>query len=115
MTKYLLSTGASTTKVEKYILDLFRVYFNIYPGDIPNSNIGFNLVLTDTKKDELLEELRGRVDNLIIRIRDRFLGSLNITIENLALISETRARLEISVNDYSDILDIDIYNNNNNI
>ena len=45
MKRYLLSTGASTTEIEKYVLDLFKLYIQIYPGDIPGSNIGFNFIL----------------------------------------------------------------------
>ena len=63
MTKYLLSTGKSTTQVEKYILDLFKLNLKIWPGDIPGlPKVGFDFILTDTKKDEVVDEVRYRVD-----------------------------------------------------
>ena len=44
MTKYLLSTGESTTRIERYILDLFKLNLQIYPGDIPGSKLGFEFL-----------------------------------------------------------------------
>ena len=33
--KYLLSTGQTTHKIEEYIMDLLDLYIKINPGDIP--------------------------------------------------------------------------------
>jgi hypothetical protein len=73
MTKYLLSTGKSTTQVEKYILDLFKLNLKIWPGDIPGlPKVGFDFILTDTKKDEVVDEVRYRVRTLVDRLKERF-------------------------------------------
>ena len=100
MTKYLLSTGDSTTKVEYYIIDLFKIYLNVYSRDIPNSSIGFNFILTNTKKDELLDEIKGRIDNLINVIKSKVSSDFyKISLQELSLIDETKARLIINVNE----------------
>ncbi len=112
MKKYLLSTGESTTKIEKYILDLFRLHINIWPNDIPGrSDIGFNFILTDTKKDELVSEIRSRVRELVEKIEKKFNSIRNISIEvkEIDLIDEERARVVIEVNDYGEEIEVNLY------
>ena len=97
--KYLLSNGSSTSRVEYYIIDLFKLYLNIYPNDIPNSpNIGFDFILTDVKKDELVRNVRNRVEILVNKIKDRFTKTLSIEIESIEIIDETKVKLVINVN-----------------
>lgn len=108
--KYLLSTGLSTDKFEYYIIDLFKLYLTIYPKDIPFSpNIGFNFSLTNIKKDELLDEVKNRVNSLIDSIKNKFKKTLTITIKSLDLIDETKIKLIIDVNKVeSDEIMVDI-------
>ena len=97
--KYLLSDGSSTSRVEYYIIDLFKLYLNIYPNDIPNSpNIGFDFILTDVKKDELVRNVRNRVEILVNKIKDKFTKTLSINIESIEIIDETKVKLVINVN-----------------
>ena len=97
--KYLLSNGSSTSRVEYYIIDLFKLYLNIYPNDIPNSpNIGFDFILTDVKKDELVRNVRNRVEILVNKIKDKFTKTLSIEIESIEIIDETKVKLVINVN-----------------
>ena len=43
MVKYLLSTGDTTTKIEEYVLDLFKMNLVVRPDDIPHySTVGFD-------------------------------------------------------------------------
>lgn len=110
--KYLLSTGQTTGQVEYYIIDLFRLYLNIYPKDIPGApNIGFNFIFTDVKKKDLAFSINSRVEQLIIKIKEKFTGNLDIKIVSLDLIDETKVKLIISVNqiESNDIL-VDINN-----
>ena len=109
--KYLLSTGLSTSKIEYYIIDLFKLYLSIYPGDIPGaSGIGFNFILTDTKKDELVSEVKYRVESLVNKIKEKFGRGIAIEIESLEIIDETRANLIIRVDQIrSDNILIDLY------
>ena len=112
MTKYLLSTGKSTTQIEKYILDLFKLNLKIWPGDIPGlPKVGFDFILTDTKKDEVVEEVRYRVKNLVDRLKERFTGQkIDIEISSIELIDSERVRVVINVNDYTDSATVNIYN-----
>lgn len=104
--KYLLSTGRVTEKKEKYVLDLFKLYLTIYPGDIPGAkNIGFNFVITNTKKDELLEEIRSRVGSLISSIQSVSSG-VDISLETLEFIDETRVRVIVKANELKEELNI---------
>lgn len=97
--KYLLSDGSSTSRVEYYIIDLFKLHLNIYPNDIPNSpNIGFDFILTDVKKDELVRNVRNRVEILVNKIKDKFTKTLSIEIESIEIIDETKVKLVINVN-----------------
>ena len=109
MTKYLLSTGESTTRIERYILDLFKLNLQIYPGDIPGSKLGFDFILTDTKKDELLGEIRSRVNSLIGKLQEKF-DKMEINVSSSDLIDEERVKLTVNVNDYSDSLNVNLYN-----
>ena len=96
--KYLLTTGETTTKVEDYIIDLFRLYLTIYPGDIPyRETLGVNFNLAGTLKDELPSKLEIEVNSLIDRIRDK-VGNATIEIESLKLIDEGQAELVLKVN-----------------
>ena len=112
MTRYLLSTGKSTTQIEKYILDLFKLNLKIWPGDIPGlPKVGFDFILTDTKKDEVVEEVRYRVKNLVDRLKERFTGQkIDIEISSIELIDSERVRVVINVNDYTDSATVNIYN-----
>lgn len=103
--KYLLSTGETTGKIEKYILDLFKLNMAIYPDDIPNSNIGFNFVITDVKKSELPGEIRSRITSLITRLQSRFSG-ITISLESLELLSEELARVVVRVNQESEQIEL---------
>ena len=104
--KYLLSTGRVTEKKEKYVLDLFKLYLTIYPGDIPGAkNIGFNFVITNTKKDELLEEIRSRVGSLISSIQNVSPG-VDISLETLEFIDDTRVRVIVKANELKEELNI---------
>lgn len=105
--KYLLSTGETTGKIEKYILDLFKLNMAIYPDDIPNSNIGFNFVITDVKKSELPGEIRSRITSLITRLQSRFSG-ITISLESLELLSEELARVVVKVNQESEQIELTI-------
>lgn len=105
--KYLLSTGETTGKIEKYILDLFKLNMAIYPDDIPNSNIGFNFVITDVKKSELPGEVRSRITSLITRLQSRFSG-ITISLESLELLSEELARVVVRVNQESEQIELTI-------
>lgn len=97
--KYLLSDGSSTSRVEYYIIDLFKLYLNIYPNDIPNSpNIGFDFILTDVKKDELVRNVRNRIEILVNKIKDKFTKTLSIEVESIEIIDETKVKLVINVN-----------------
>ena len=109
MKKYLLSTGETTTQVEYYILDLFKLYLTIYPGDIPgNDKIGFDFILTDVKKDELVSEVSLRARSLVSLIKKKF-DNYDIILEDISVIDETRVRLDISVNKiYTDNITIDL-------
>lgn len=103
--KYLLSTGEITGKIEKYILDLFKLNMAIYPGDIPNSSIGFNFVITDVKKSELPGEIKSRITSLITRLQSRFSG-ITISLESLELLSEELARVVVRVNQESEQIEL---------
>ena len=97
MNKYLLSTGRTTTKLEYYVLDLFRLYLSIYPRDIPGADrIGFDFNLRDTFKANLPEEVRRRVGDLVSAFRNRFKSGVNIELENCELIDERLARITVS-------------------
>jgi hypothetical protein len=110
MINYLLSTGRSTTKVERYILDLFRLNIQIFPGDIPGSNVGFDFVITDTKKDEILSTIRSRVSSLVKKIQSKFNG-ININVNSIEFLDEERVLINIEVNDYTDTISINVYEN----
>ena len=100
--KYLLSTGRSTDRLEVYVLDLFKLYLNIMPGDIPGSGIGFNFVLTDTLKSELTSAVRNRVSNLIGMIQKQFDPTkVQISVSSLDIISDEKIKLVVTVNNAS--------------
>ena len=112
--KYLLSTGILTDRVEYYIIDLFKVYLSIYPGDIPGApTLGFDFIITNTKKDELKSEIEKRVEDLISKIKNST-NNINIKVKELYLVSENVLKLVVEVNDVkSEDIMIDLYKNNN--
>ena len=99
MRKYLLSTGRSTDKIEEYVVDLFRLYLQIWPGDIPgDSSIGFDFILTDVKGIDLKREVATRVDKLISKIREKFNGGVTITVEEISFLSTSQVKVTLKVN-----------------
>lgn len=96
--RYLLTTGEVTDRTELYILDLFKLYLTINPGDIPNlSSMGFDSNLREVNKKELENELKKRMNNLISKFKTRF-EDVTIKFEDLKLIDESTAHLTISAN-----------------
>lgn len=96
--KYLLSTNDTTDKIEYYILDLFKLYLQIYPNDIPGTNLGFNFILTDVKKTELPNEVKNRVENLVSYLSKRFAG-VTLDLESIEILDEEKAKITINVNE----------------
>lgn len=97
--RYLLSTGETTTKAEEYIIDLFRLYLGVYPGDIPHyKKLGFDFLLTDATKDGLKSYVKSKVDLLIGKIQDILPNKkYKISVNTLEVIDEETVRLVIDV------------------
>ena len=112
MKKYLLSTGRSTDKLEYYIADLFKLYLQVYPDDIPGaSGIGFDFIITNTMKSDLPEEVKNRIGNLVSRIKDRF-SSLDISVQDIEVIDETKVKFSVLVNSTREEITINLFNDN---
>lgn len=103
--KYLLTTGDSTDKVENYILDLFKLYFVVNPDEIPNSSIGFNKILTDVNKVDIINEVKSRITKLISNFQSRFEG-VKINLTNIEMIDETIIKVVISANSETESYEI---------
>ena len=100
MQKYLLSTGIATDKIEDYIVDLFRLYLQIWPGEIPGlPQLGFDFILTDIKKADLVNNVTSRLSCLINIIQDKFGAAVTILLNSVEIINETRVQVTITVND----------------
>ena len=110
MRKYLLSTGRSTDKIEDYIVDLFRLYLQIWPGDIPGMpSLGFDFIMTDVRKANLLSEVTSRVNSLLNKIKEKFGSSVSIVLDNVELLDESKVRVTFTVNDNTtEKIDIEI-------
>lgn len=92
--KYLLSSGRTTERVEEYMLDLFKLYLTIYPGDVPGlPNYGFDFNLVEVLKDDLSREIRSRISNLVNKVNSRFSSGVSLSVTSLELISETKVRV----------------------
>lgn len=107
--QYLLSTGEITSRLEYYIIDLFKLNMAVYPGDIPWSSIGFDFIMTDTKKPDVPGEVEYRVKKLLDRFQERFRG-VSISLESLEILDETKARVVFNVNKERGEVEINLYN-----
>ena len=109
--KYILSGGRGTTRIEEYLIDLFKLHLSIYPGDIPGSlEYGFDFNLQGVFQDELPAELESRISRLVQKVNSRFFGStMKLEVESLEIISPTKARLKISAGTLVDDMEVNIY------
>ena len=99
MIRYLLSTGTATDRLEYYVLDLFRLYLKIYPGDIPGaSKLGFDFNLANVKKADIPSVVSGRVLDLVAKMQARFNSGVKIELDSVEIIDETRAKIVVTVN-----------------
>lgn len=103
--RYLLTNGSVTDKIEYYILDLFRLYFEVIPDEIPNSSIGFNKIFTNVSKSSISSEIKSRITDLINDFKLKFSGT-EISLTNVEMIDEQTFRVEISVNSEEEIYEI---------
>lgn len=95
--KYLLSTGKDTGKVELYILDLFKIYLKLIPGDIPgNSKIGSKFNLIGITKQNLKSEVSSRLSELVDSIRQQF-SNVSIELTDVILFNEETVKFTITV------------------
>lgn len=103
MTKYLLSTGETTTKIEEYVLDLFKMNLQIRPDDIPHySTVGFDFTLIGIPKDLLKQEVRNRLEILITNIQNLFDKSVvRISLKSLTLVNDETICIVIDINNYT--------------
>ena len=109
----MLSSGVSTDRVELYIVDLFRIYLTVYPGDVPGSySFGFNFSLGDTFRADLRDTVLSKVNELVSIISNRFNdANLKISIYSLEVIDEELAKLVLNVNSFrSEEIVINLYN-----
>lgn len=113
-TRYLLSTGKITTRVEYYILDIFRINLTVMPEDVPlNSSIGFDYSMATTTKDQLVKVINTKLELLTQKIRNQFPNS-NIHVSDTKLIDEQLVVTTITVNNtISEDFNINIYNQDN--
>lgn len=109
--KYLLSSGRGTSRIEEYLMDLFKLYLHIFPGDIPGApDFGYDFNLQGTYQDVLPAELESRVSRLIQKVNSRFPAQrMNLRLESLELLSPERARLRISAGTLVDDIEVNIY------
>lgn len=108
LTKLVLSTGEITGRVEKYVMDLFQIHLRIYEGDVPFNNIGFDFLLGDVKKDELLGVIQSKAIDLCRKVSSLSPQGVKINLESVSLLSEDRAVLSIRVNDERENFEINI-------
>lgn len=110
MRKYLLSTGMATDKLEEYVVDLFRLYLQVWPGEIPGlPRLGFDFIMTDVKKTDLVSNVTSRLSSLVSKIQDKFGSAVTINLDSVEIIDETRVRVTITVNDTTtDKFDIEL-------
>ena len=109
--KYLLSDNTVTTQVEYYVIDLFKLYLSVYPGDIPGADsIGFDFNLRGTFKANLATEVESRISSLVSKFQSKFSESLRFNLESVELIDETLAKIIVSCGGVrSDDIIIDLY------
>lgn len=103
MTKYLLSTGETTTKIEEYVLDLFKMNLQIRPNDIPHfSAVGFDFTLVGIPKDMLKQEARKRLENLVTNIQNLFDKSvIKISLKSVTVVNDETLSVVVDINNYS--------------
>lgn len=108
--KFLLSSGRVTDKVEEYLIDLFKLYLTIYPGDIPGaSEFGFDFNLIGVYKDALPGEIQSRALGLVNKVNSRFKSGVSLSLKSLEMIDETRVRMVVSAGEKDEEITVDIY------
>ena len=109
--KYLLLSGETTERIEYYILDLFELYLKVYPKDIPGApDIGFNFIFNNVKKDEVVREVQARVSRLADKIKSKFISTIQINIDSVEIIDESRVRVTLTVNEnVTNSITLDVY------
>lgn len=106
--KYLLSNGKGTTSKEEYLVDLFKLYLLIHPGDIQGSSIGFNRFFGDIHKNKLPDEVKFRIEQLVDSL-SKYVGGTTIKLTSLEMLSPSRVRIVISVNELTEEISLNIY------
>ena len=103
MVKYLLSTGDTTTKIEEYVLDLFKMNLVVRPDDIPHySTVGFDFTLVGIPKDQLQIESRRRLENLVTNIQSLFDKSIvKILLDTVSVINDELISVTVKINNYT--------------
>ena len=95
--KYLLSDNTVTTQVEYYVIDLFKLYLSVYPGDIPGADsIGFDFNLRGTFKADLASEVESRISSLVNKFQSRFSGNLSFVLEECSLVDNSLVKIVVS-------------------
>lgn len=99
MDRYLLSTGRSTYLVEYYIMDLFKLYLQVFPGDIPGANnLGFDFTIRNVTKADLVKTIEQSVDRLIATIQRSLKQDISIKVGDIDIINEEHVKVTITVN-----------------
>lgn len=108
--KYILSSGRGTTRVEEYIIDLFKLYLKIEPGDVPSlPEYGFNFDLSGIYKADLPREIESKVTSLVNKVNSRFQGGVQLSLKSLEMISEEKVKIIVSAGEYASEITLNIY------
>ena len=111
--QYFLSNGTVTNDVAAYILDLFKLYLGVNPGDIPYvPDFGFNFTFAGIPKIELENKIKFRMEAFVKKISDSFPNN-TIILEDIKLIDEETVKATVTVDgiEGTDIF-VNIYENN---
>lgn len=96
--------------MEEYIIDLFKLYLKIYPGDIPNlPEYGFDFDLSGIYKADLPREIESRVNSLVNKVNSRFQGGVRLSLKSLEMISEEKVKIVVSAGEYASEITLNIY------
>lgn len=97
MAKYILSTGEVTEKPERYVQDLFKLFLTVYPGDIPNSDLGFNFILGDVKKDEFSIAINERAVELVNKVNNYIPAEVSLELDSIDILSYDKVRIFVNI------------------
>lgn len=98
--KYLLTDGSTTSKIEVYVLDLFKLFMTVHTGDIiMNRSFGGEFSFSGVTNSTARIDVESKAEKIISQIKKSIPSTVILNLVGVQFVSPTEVSVSININD----------------